>query len=266
MTPHFDYPKGYTLVKDPIRSTWRKAIYEFTLDGNFPLTYVSASGVKYRTDRHFYTDQGSVPKLFCQLFVPKDRFLGFYLHDSAFIHGGLWMNEPQWEMTTEIGRDGMLNFVPKFVFREMTREKVDALLHDMVLADPRPGWNFTANCVWLGVRIGSLWTHYGEGDARFRRRVQLPDQYRSFKRFRSDHCEWCGTKNPFRLLQWCHEKPQALYPELKNDPDNGVTLCRRCHLCLNHGHNTKLWNKDLKMIVKTYGEKWMTERIKEQTP
>ena len=169
MKAHFDYPKGYSIVKDTVRSTWWKAIYEFTLDAKFPMTYVATDGTRIRPDIHFFTDQGTVPRLGLQFFVPKDRFLGFYFHDSCCIHGGLWV----WKPIPIVNKDGTISFSPfrdSYVFVKFTRAEADTLLHDMVLADPKPGWGITADAVWVGVRIGSLWTgsSYGKGDGRFR--------------------------------------------------------------------------------------------------
>jgi len=46
-------------------------------------------------------------------------------------------------------------------------------------------------------------------------------------------CAVCGSTN---RLQAHHIKPTFLYPECKNDIDNGITLCKECHQ-IHHGDN-----------------------------
>jgi len=41
-------------------------------------------------------------------------------------------------------------------------------------------------------------------------------------------CQLCEEKGKY--LNAHHLKEQSLYPKIKNDLDNGITLCRRCHL------------------------------------
>lgn len=53
------------------------------------------------------------------------------------------------------------------------------------------------------------------------------------KRRDGNKCVLCGTTEG---LQAHHIKPVILYPEYKNDLDNGITLCRACHL-KTHGAN-----------------------------
>lgn len=150
--PRFENVKGFALTPDPKRSTWRKTIYEYQANPMTPLTYIDADEVEYRPDNHYFTDQGSVPRI-AQLVIPKDRFLGFYFHDSGYIHGGLYVRFPR---------------SPVFIFRHMFRRQVDDLLHDMVLADPCPGWKLTADAIWGTVRIGGAFCEYGAGDQKFR--------------------------------------------------------------------------------------------------
>lgn len=46
------------------------------------------------------------------------------------------------------------------------------------------------------------------------------------KRRDGNKCVLCGATEG---LQAHHIKPVVLYPEHKNDPDNGITLCGACH-------------------------------------
>jgi hypothetical protein len=39
-------------------------------------------------------------------------------------------------------------------------------------------------------------------------------------------CRVCGS---YKTIQAHHIKPASLYPELIFDPNNGVTLCKKCH-------------------------------------
>ena len=40
------------------------------------------------------------------------------------------------------------------------------------------------------------------------------------------YCEKCGSKKNLTIH---HIKKVAEYPELKNNPDNCITLCKKCH-------------------------------------
>ena len=46
-------------------------------------------------------------------------------------------------------------------------------------------------------------------------------------------CAVCGKTDK---LQAHHIKPAFLYPECKNDVNNGITLCRDCHQAQHNGH------------------------------
>lgn len=122
-----------------------KAIYQFDLDKKNPLTLHYIDGLYYRPNKHFLTDQGSVPR-FAQTFIPKDRFLlSFLFHDSAYIDGGLWVCGTY---------DGEYKFV------EMTRAEIDSMLYHMIRLEPCPGGCVSSSVVWIGVRLGGAfyWT------------------------------------------------------------------------------------------------------------
>ena len=59
-----------------------------------------------------------------------------------------------------------------------------------------------------------------------------------YRTYVKDRCEWCGTKGSlFNQLNVHHFIPQHIAPELRNDPDNLVTLCRADHFSLGHKRN-----------------------------
>lgn len=74
-----------------------------------------------------------------------------------------------------------------------------------------------------------------------------------YQKFRGTECEVCGRTND---LEWAHAYPysKAKGTELEYlivAETNGVTLCRSCHVCLNHYQNTsKYWNARLIPIVR----------------
>lgn len=126
-----------------------KTIYEFILNRKQPLMYVSDNGTMYQPDAHFETDQGSIPRCL-QFFVQKDRFLGFYFHDSGYRFKGLWVSY-------DSGKT--------WRFVELLRAEVDALLREMIKNDPYSGNIITRCAIWVGVRIGG-WYGWGRGDER----------------------------------------------------------------------------------------------------
>lgn len=135
----FTNKTGYSLFKlrdERYAFLFSKAIYEFTLDPDDPLTYTFPDGRRLRPDRHCETDMGSTPHLL-RLFFPKDRFLLSYIfHDSAYRHGGLFMAKP----TSCI-----------FEFVEMTRKQKDLFLLYAMRAEG--GWPWDRYFIWSQVRI-----------------------------------------------------------------------------------------------------------------
>jgi len=168
----FENPGGYSITEDITKSTWWDTVYEYTAKEK-PLTFVHSDGTRLQPDRHFFTNQGSIPRFppFIRMFIPKDRFLGFYLHDSGYMDKGLWVLKPserpmKWTMTATVDETGMIGHEPhgEYVFTEMTRKQVDDLLYDMILADPIPGSTATAWLVWSHVRMYGGWSGWGKGD------------------------------------------------------------------------------------------------------
>lgn len=45
-------------------------------------------------------------------------------------------------------------------------------------------------------------------------------------------CVLCGSKDK---LEVHHIKPYALFPILRTDPTNGITLCKKCHKAVHRG-------------------------------
>jgi hypothetical protein len=138
---YFLNPEGYDLVKSVEDSSWWKAWFHFTLDPVRPMTYVDPNGQQWRTGFHQLTDMASIPRLI-QVCIPKDRFIGPYLHDYGYRFGGLYRY------------NGI-----SFVFNPLTRRQLDDMLYLQCLADPMPAWRSTACTIWTGVRAGG-WTGY----------------------------------------------------------------------------------------------------------
>lgn len=73
-----------------------------------------------------------------------------------------------------------------------------------------------------------------------------------WERVRDEHlakepeCRACGRAH---TLQVHHRKPFHLHPELELDPDNLMTLCALCHLCLGHCGDWRLFNAQVDMDV-----------------
>ena len=99
--------KGYT-CEGPVRFEKRwwlipaVGIYDFRLNPHHPLTL--QAGVRFvevglpfgtliQPSRSYETDKGSVP-IRLQKFYRTDRFTGFYIHDSAYEFGYLWVKFP----------------------------------------------------------------------------------------------------------------------------------------------------------------------------
>ena len=62
--------------------------------------------------------------------------------------------------------------------------------------------------------------------------MRLEPDYKSFRytvKNRDGHqCQMPGCTHKKRLIVH-HIRPYAKYPSLRTDPNNGITLCRKCH-------------------------------------
>lgn len=148
-------PVGYTMTKvGDVRWgwLWRKSTWDIRTDAEHPLTYISSSGLRYRMDRHFVSDFGSIPPPLRALpGLNETRFIGYLFHDSAYCHGGLWMSF-----------DGG----GEYSFQRLHRDVVDGLLREMVERDPTPGGMILAASIYYAVRSFGGLARYGGGDVR----------------------------------------------------------------------------------------------------
>ena len=69
-------------------------------------------------------------------------------------------------------------------------------------------------------------------------------------RRRDHHCYLCEESESHRVMQAHHIKPKHLYPELAYDLNNGIQLCRRCHMEIIHTTNTS--HKKMYVLFKRY--------------
>jgi hypothetical protein len=149
-------PRGYELnYLDQTRwgLLWRKELWEFRLLPYTSLQYRSNVGDLWCPNRYFLTDFGSIPPPLRGLpGLSAARFLFPYLfHDSGYSDGGLWRSV-----------DGGLTWV----FRELTRAQVDALLLEMIQNDVHPGGFVLAHAVHGAVRVFGGLCNYAGGDPR----------------------------------------------------------------------------------------------------
>lgn len=74
-----------------------------------------------------------------------------------------------------------------------------------------------------------------------------------YKQLPMKECAWCGKKVS---LQRHHIIPWSAAPELENEPQNLVVLCKDDHLHVAHGGNYKRFNANLRETLKT--ARWVT--------
>lgn len=134
-TPQTEYgcflnPKGYKAPWDHNEGIiFKKAIFEFSLESP-PLMFKDKSDDIWMTDRHFFTDWGSIPTIL-QPIIPKDLYLGYLFHDSAYGHHGLWVCRKSQNI---------------FIFQPLTMTESNKLLYEMMLA--QNALSLTANTVY----------------------------------------------------------------------------------------------------------------------
>ena len=112
--------------------------YEITMDAEKPLTFVWPSGVRWRTNKHYYSDSGSIPMIAQAVVGAGDLYLLPYMfHDDIYRAHGIWIsNHP----------DDPFRFCP------LTRAEADrSCLHEMILADG--GTVFDADLIRGTVRL-----------------------------------------------------------------------------------------------------------------
>jgi hypothetical protein len=129
---------------------WQRQIYEITIAKHNPLVYVDEAGAWWMTDRHYFTDWGSVPpplQSIPGLDRERHRF-PFLFHDSGYQEGGLWRS-------TDSGRT--------WLFIELARVEVDKMLAEMIRHDIEPGGTVNRLAIFWGVRLGGA-GHFGRGD------------------------------------------------------------------------------------------------------
>ena len=61
-----------------------------------------------------------------------------------------------------------------------------------------------------------------------------------------DDCQMCGAD---KQLQVHHVRPWHLYPELRYEHSNLITLCQPCHFRFGHGRNWQAYNPDITNLV-----------------
>lgn len=94
---HFESPMfgfGWLLRERPI--------YEFSLVQSHPLTLVDAQGNSWQSDRHYFTDKGSIPAVLHWMIDP-DEAVAFYPHDSGYAQHGLYLRPATREEATRYG-------------------------------------------------------------------------------------------------------------------------------------------------------------------
>lgn len=83
-----------------------------------------------------------------------------------------------------------------------------------------------------GVRKPEALSWYIDGRHRANKPIKQSIEYKLWRKSvfeRDDHtCQDCKLRGG--ELQGHHIKPQSVYPELRFAIDNGVTLCRTCHM------------------------------------
>lgn len=58
----------------------------------------------------------------------------------------------------------------------------------------------------------------------------------------------CACCNIERELEAHHVKPWHLFPDLRYEFSNLITLCRDCHFRFGHGRNWKKWNPEVRTL------------------
>lgn len=72
---------------------------------------------------------------------------------------------------------------------------------------------------WKG---GRTWERFADKDYQHWRKTVLARDHHA--------CRYCGAEGKLTKLAAHHIKPYETYPDLRLDVDNGLTLCRSCHM------------------------------------
>lgn len=70
-----------------------------------------------------------------------------------------------------------------------------------------------------------------------------------FNKHLEENCEICGCSE---YLQVHHFYYKSSYGHLRYDPENAITLCRKCHFILHHQDPKKITDE----IIDLRGQKW----------
>jgi len=141
-----DVPAPYWAAIPFWKRLWKrityKRQYEFITDPKNPLTFNHPDNFAIRPDNHFFTDLGSIPKIFqslCPALFAKDLWERSYiLHDSGFAFKGLFF--AQYDLM-------------RFVFSPMSKKTLNNLLSLTIKAEG--GSALSSGPIWFGVWLGS---------------------------------------------------------------------------------------------------------------
>lgn|GEM_PF-1993920 len=92
-------------------------------------------------------------------------------------------------------------------------------------------------------------------EQRLKKRLRSKADKLWFNLYLKERCEVCGSTDG---LQGHHFYYKKSYPHLRYDPDNHITLCKRCHFLLHHQDPKKIENK----IIETRGKRWYNKLTK----
>lgn len=111
--------------------------------------------------------------------------------------------------------------VTKKKHSELTKKKISTSLKGRFTGESNPNWGNKGGggrekgcCGRVRNGLGGV----GQKSA-LKIRVKRRDNYT---------CQLCGLNEP-EIMEVDHIKPKSMFPEIKNDMDNLMTLCPNCH-------------------------------------